>query len=228
MSRAGAEPPIPGRPGGLVGAASAAWVLVLAGLALTLSTPVTSAVAEVDELVRTLMVERERVWLVRASELLAVAGGVWVTAPVRVLVALWLVAHRWWWRFGAWLGSIALSEVVVTALKEGYGRGRPPATLEVTRSDAFPSGHTAATAVTVATLLLLWLPPGARRRRWGWAAALLVGAMALSRVYLRVHWLSDVVMGAVIGIAAALTAVGLAALGQRWPRSGRHLDDRRR
>lgn len=218
------EPVLADRPGRLVGAAAGTWVLVLAGLALTLNPQVTSAVAELDEAIRALMVVWERAWLVRVAEVLAVAGGVWITAPLRVFVGVWLFARRWWWRFGAWLGSIALSEVVVTALKDGYGRGRPPAALEATRSDAFPSGHTAATAVTVATLVLLCLPPGTTRRRWGWAAAVVVTAMAVSRVYLRVHWLSDVVMGAGIGIAAAISAVGLAAVGQRWRHAGADRD----
>ena len=216
MTRVPAGSALAERPGRLIRAAAVTWLLVLTGLVLTLSPPVTRAVVALDEVVRELMVAGEQPWLVRIAEAMAVAGGVWVTAPLRVLVGVWLFARRWWWRFGAWLGSIALSEVVVTALKEGYGRGRPPAALEVTRSDAFPSGHTAATAVTVATLLLLCLPPGTSRRRWGWAAGALVAVMAVSRVYLRVHWLSDVVMGAGIGVAAALTAVGLAALGQRW------------
>ena len=220
MSWVEREPVLAAQPVRLLGAATGTWLLVLAGLALTLSPSVTSAAAEIDETIRAWMVVWERAWLVRLAEVLAVAGGVWVTAPLRVLVGVWLFARRWWWRFGAWLGSIALSEVVVTALKDGYGRGRPPATLEATRSDAFPSGHTAATAVTVATLLLLCLPPGTTRRRWSLAATLFVTAMALSRVYLRVHWLSDVVMGAAIGVAAALTAVGLAAAGQRWREAG--------
>lgn len=218
------EPVLADRPGRLVGAAAGTWVLVLAGLALTLNPQVTSAVAELDEAIRALMIVWERAWLVRVAEMLAVAGGVWVTAPLRVLVGVWLFARRWWWRFGAWLGSIALSEVVVTALKDSYGRGRPPAALEATRSDAFPSGHTAATAVTVATLVLLCLPPGTTRRRWGWAAAVVITAMAVSRVYLRVHWLSDVVMGAAIGVAAAISAVGLAAAGQRWRHAGADRD----
>jgi membrane-associated phospholipid phosphatase len=214
MKMAVPEPAIAARPVRLLGAALATWVLVLAGLALTLSPPVTEAVVALDEAGWELLVGWEQAWLIRTAELLAVAGGVWITAPLRVLVALWLFARRWWWRFGAWLGSIALSEVVVTALKDGYGRGRPPAALEVTRSAAFPSGHAAATAVTAATLVLLFLP-GTSRRRWSWAAGVLIVVMALSRMYLRVHWLSDVVMGATIGVAAALTAVGLAAVGQQ-------------
>ncbi|TVP68847.1 MAG: phosphatase PAP2 family protein [Nitriliruptor sp.] len=214
------EPVLAAQPVHLLAAAVGTWVLVLAGLALTLSPWATGAVTELDETVRAYMVVWERAWLVRVGEVLAVTGGVWITAPLRVLVGVWLFARRWWWRFGAWLGSIALSEVVVTALKDGFGRQRPPAALEATRSDAFPSGHTAATAVTVVTLLLLCLPPGATRRRWSWAAAVVVTAMGVSRVYLRVHWLSDVIMGAGIGVAAALSAVGVAAAGQRWRRTG--------
>lgn len=200
----------------LLGAAGVTWTLVVAGLLLTLHGPVTAGAASLDEAVHGWMVAYEWAWLVRVAEVLAVTGSVWVTAPLRVLVGLLLAARRWWWHLGAWIGSIVISEVVVTQLKQGFGRGRPPLALEATRSDAFPSGHTAATAVTIATLVLLLLPPGAARRRWASTGTILVVLMAASRVYLRVHWLSDVAMGATIGVAAALTAVGLAAAGQRF------------
>lgn len=215
MTAGPCEAAVAAHPRSLLGAGAAAWGLVLTGLLLTLSEPAGAAVADLDEVVRRSMVEHEWTWLVRLTEALAVAGGVWVTAPLRMVVGLWLAARRWWWRLGAWVGSIAVSEVVVTQLKQGYGRERPPLALEVTRSDAFPSGHAAATAVTIATLLLLLLPPGPSRRRWVWPGAVVVVLMAASRVYLRVHWLSDVAMGAAIGLAAALSAVGLAAAGQR-------------
>jgi undecaprenyl-diphosphatase len=82
--------------------------------------------------------------------------------------------------------------------------------LEATTQPAFPSGHAGATTAIVVTLLLLAAPQ--RRVRWWMAGGAFVVAMGLSRVYLRVHWLSDVAMGSLVGAAAAVLAVGSVAL----------------
>jgi membrane-associated phospholipid phosphatase len=194
---------------------------LLGGLLLLARVPtVSTAVLRIDEAVHRLTLTREVGAVVVGSHVLALVGSVWMMVPLRVAVGLLLVVRGWWWRFGAWIGSIALTEVVVTAMKDGYGRMRPDGALEVTRSAAFPSGHAAAAAVTVVTLLLLLAPPGRSRRRGTIAAVIVVALMAGSRVVLRVHWLSDVLMGTAVGAITALLAVGVTALAQQ--RAARH------
>jgi undecaprenyl-diphosphatase len=69
---------------------------------------------------------------------------------------------------------------------------------------SFPSGHAAYAGATCIALVLLFTVPGAHRRRWWVLAALGIAGMAWSRTYLQVHWLSDVVGGAMLGIGIAL------------------------
>lgn len=59
---------------------------------------------------------------------------------------------------------------------------------------SFPSGHTFGSFAAAAALF-----PGVRRR-WGIAALLLAGAIGFSRIYLFMHYPSDVFAGAVLGI----------------------------
>ncbi len=78
-----------------------------------------------------------------------------------------------------------------------------------TESDAsFPSGHATAAAAAMAALFFL----GRKRRLW--PCLLFALAMALSRLYLMVHYPTDVLAGLLIGLAAGWAA---AAIVRRWP-----------
>jgi membrane-associated phospholipid phosphatase len=184
-----------------------ALVAFLVALSLTTVPVVRTAVVEIDATWHAGATDRETPVLVALAQAMAVIGGVYVTAPLRVLVSLVFAARRQWWKLIAWLVSIVASELLTTWLKVLYDRQRPQLALEATGSAAFPSGHAAATAVTATTLVLLCTRPGRSRRRWSLAAAVLVAAMAASRVYLRVHWLSDVLMGTIVGVVTGLLAV---------------------
>ncbi|HEY0189282.1 MAG TPA: phosphatase PAP2 family protein [Cellulomonas sp.] len=98
----------------------------------------------------------------------------------------------------ALLGSAATVQVV----KHLVARPRPADQLVASDFGSFPSGHVA-NAATLAVLLVLLL----RRRRLVAVAALWTGAMAFSRTYLQVHWLTDTLAGAALGTAVALLSV---------------------
>lgn len=66
---------------------------------------------------------------------------------------------------------------------------------------SFPSGHTQA-AFSVATAICMW------RRRYGIPALILASVIAFSRMYLYVHYPTDIVAGILFGVAFAF--VGLA------------------
>lgn len=146
-------------------------------------------------------------------------GGAIVVASV--LGAAAVVAYmrtrspRWAAFFAATLvGALALDDVV----KFLVGRPRPTASqlVEVSGS-AFPSGHaTAAAAMCAALAYAFTRRSGWRRTVWVWAAALVVASLvALSRVYLGVHWLTDVVGGMMLGVFwVAFTSSGLTLWGE--------------
>jgi membrane-associated phospholipid phosphatase len=107
------------------------------------------------------------------------------------------------------LTAVAAAGLLVTALKELFDRARPPladATLDpigaIPASASFPSGH-AATAFAAAVAVGLIYP----RLRLPLLA--LASVVALSRVYLGVHYATDVAVGSVLGIALGLGAAWL-------------------
>jgi membrane-associated phospholipid phosphatase len=148
---------------------------------------------------------------------LTAPGLSWVRFLVFLPVLVLLLRRRSWWT-AAWLVTAVVGIGPLTALlKEWFGRVRPPfaeggAQLE---SLSFPSGHSSgiATLVTVA-LVLAWplLSRGARR----WAVLLgtvLVLLVGLTRMWLGVHFLSDVLGGWSLGVAwTLLTALAFGAL----------------
>jgi membrane-associated phospholipid phosphatase len=145
------------------------------------------------------------------SDLLAVLtapGLSWFRFIVFLPVLVLLLRLRAWWT-AAWLvTAVVLIGPLTGLLKIYFGRVRPDfaeggARLE---SLSYPSGHSSgiATLVTVALILVWpWLAGRARHMALavGVALVLLVG---LTRMWLGVHFLSDVVGGWSLGVAWSL------------------------
>jgi undecaprenyl-diphosphatase len=127
-----------------------------------------------------------------------------VNWPLRGAALLLLAWRRHWLRLSAFALAVLTSELLIGSVKAAVGRPRPPGSLIETTGAAFPSGHAIATAVTAVGLVLVLAPPGPERWRWEVRAVEFTAIMALSRVYLRAHWLSDTLAGALLGAGLAL------------------------
>ena len=95
-----------------------------------------------------------------------------------------------------------------TVLKVRFDRPRPQVFTwgEEVSSASFPSGHTMSATIVYSTVA--YLAARLQRRRWARSATLLLAALiivliATSRMYLGVHYPSDVLAGAIVGLAWA-------------------------
>ncbi|MEV6836249.1 phosphatase PAP2 family protein [Streptomyces sp. NPDC051133] len=161
-------------------------------------------------------------WAVHDRELTHVfrvlTDWVWDPTTMRLAglaAAVWLVwRHAAWWP-AVWLAvTCAVASAVQQALKAGVGRPRPawPDPVDSARYAAFPSGH--ALTATVVCGLLLWLLHrfGAGRVLWRTAvtaAVVSVVGVGVTRVWLGVHWPSDVLGGWLFGALLVASAVGV-------------------
>ncbi|MEV5437554.1 phosphatase PAP2 family protein [Streptomyces sp. NPDC052682] len=137
----------------------------------------------------------------------------WTMRLLCAVVVVWLIwrrAARW---TALWLGaSVALSTLLQQSLKAAVGRPRPvfPDPVDSAHYAAFPSGH--AMTATVVLGLLLWLlhRGGVTRAVWHTAVAVAVVSVAgvgLTRVWLGVHWPTDVLGGWLLGALVVSLAV---------------------
>jgi membrane-associated phospholipid phosphatase len=153
--------------------------------------------------------------LTAAAEAVNVGLGTRI-APVLLLVGCGLLWTRH--RFAA--VTVGVLTVVgwfsVDVGKVLVHRPRPPATavhalVTETAADSYPSGHTAFAAAAVFAVVAALVLTG-RSTRVAWAVGLpLVAVVALSRLYLGVHYLADVVASVVFAGASVLVVTALAA-----------------
>jgi membrane protein DedA with SNARE-associated domain/membrane-associated phospholipid phosphatase len=140
-------------------------------------------------------------------------SGVFTWGLTAVCAAL-LVARRRWAEVGVLLAGMTLTQIGIHEIKDAVDRPRPDGALVSASGSSFPSGHAAHSVLYVwlAVTIVLRLRPGMARGAAvvsaGFALTILVG---LSRVYLNVHYLSDVSAGWALGAAACslCAAVGL-------------------
>jgi len=135
-------------------------------------------------------------------------GERWLLLPFALIVGWPLFRGHLEWFVIMLFCSLASAELS-SILKHGFEMPRPPLGDALRDSFAFPSGHVIATATTTAVIGYLAL----RRRiapiayiTGGIVITLLVGA---SRIYLDMHWFSDVVGGILVG---ATFSTGVCAL----------------
>lgn len=137
--------------------------------------------------------------MVAATEL----GSGSVAAPVVAAVAVLLAAKRHWRTLAYWLSAVGFAQILVWIIKTVLGRARPTDLYQGFEQFSFPSGHAASSFVIYGFLAFLIARGKSTRIKAAVAAVAGTGILlvALSRLYLRVHWVSDVLASLSLGTA---------------------------
>jgi len=136
-------------------------------------------------------------------------GGAGVLTILTLASAGFLVLQRKRWLAAYLLAAVVSGVIVSTLLKLGFDRPRPDLVPhgQVVYTSSFPSGHSMLSAVVFLTLGALLATGQSNLRVRAYLivlAVFLTGIVGVSRVYLGVHWPTDVLAGWTAGAAWAL------------------------
>lgn len=151
-------------------------------------------------------------------------GDAWTQTGICVAVALLLIVLRRHWLALGWVVAIAGNGILNTSLKAIFARARPVHEHGLILADgwSFPSGHSSGSVVVygmLAYVAMRFVAP-----RWHLPLLLLATALAFSigtsRVFLQVHYPSDVLAGFASGTAWLLVCVVSIELTRHYRRHG--------
>jgi undecaprenyl-diphosphatase len=141
--------------------------------------------------------------LTTLGEVLAVIGRLWFVVLVTAAVCAYLLSRRRAAEAVALSAGLAITQITTQIIKGAVDRPRPGDGLVGADGFSYPSGHAsiAVTYLAIAVILSRTVPAAWRVGLVLVGTALAV-AIGLSRAYLRVHYLTDVVGGWAVGLAA--------------------------
>lgn len=161
-------------------------------------------------------------WMAEVGRDITALGGVSVLMllTVAVLGYLWLRrAYRMGWVL---LAGFAGASIATMVLKDIIDRPRPALVPHLTEvySASFPSGHSAMAAATYLTLGMLLARVHSGRRMKAYLVGVMIVVTVLvgvSRIYVGVHWPTDVLAGWALG---TLWAIGVWTVARWWELRG--------
>lgn len=129
-----------------------------------------------------------------------------ILLPTAAIILIWFCWHQRWWTALHWAGIITVSTLLIELCKRLVYSARPPIVLLSDASSSFPSGHTVLSitfygflAVVIADNLI-----HKHKSRPYIVAITLTILIALSRLYLGAHWLTDIVASLFLGMTLIL------------------------
>lgn len=171
-----------------------AWTWLVAGLHQQLA---------MDMAAQSFFLQPGNTLLLQASVLFDRIGDTYGVMAMLLPWLLWLLVRKRFSPLLHWCAALGLLALCNTVLKQAIGRVRPDTPDHLVGSFSYPSAH-ASTAVVFWGLSAAFAAEtlSSRARRWPyWVAIVMATLVALSRLTFGVHWLSDLIGGALLGLS---------------------------
>lgn len=162
-----------------------------------------------DETINILMQNIENTPTTFISKFIAVALDPIILSIISVLIAAFLFYKGKKKQSIFFVLVMGVAGILIKVLKMAFGRARPLNALVIESSESFPSGHATIAVVffgALAFLLIRELKFRKKKKGIDWKKIFIIKITAfmilisgLSRVYLRVHWPTDVIAGFALG-----------------------------
>ena len=179
-------------------ALSAATGLLLLSVAVAAGNPLAPLDQGLTTLVQTLRTPALDRWVIAIT----MFGDGWLLGLLSSILVLVLLGQRQPAAALHWSIAIVLVLGLNTLLKQLFQIDRPELLLQPLSSYSFPSGHTSGATLFYTLLASFIAQQRSYHRRWPLYAIACVpaGLVGLSRIYLGVHWFSDVLGGVLLGL----------------------------
>jgi membrane-associated phospholipid phosphatase len=164
-----------------------------------------------DNSVRAWMISHQNPVLYKIAYALTWIGSPAVMVLLAIGAGIWFYMRRGRSKAGVVVAAPAVGGLLSGVVKVMFGRVRPAgAALLNERSYSFPSGHAATSAAVAVTLCYVM----AREGMISWRTAIAIGGgvplvVGLTRIYLDVHWTTDVIGGWTVGLFVAAMSAAL-------------------
>lgn len=128
-----------------------------------------------------------------------------ISTPVYLIFWLvtlaWLACRRYWQAALHWLGLGIFAFCGTELLKHLFHNPRPTGLLVTPTGWSFPSGHSSLSTAFFGFFVVLLARKFSQNWRWFTygCAALIIGLIMFSRLYLGAHWLTDIIGGGLFG-----------------------------
>lgn len=139
-------------------------------------------------------------------------------------IAIYCAVRRAWILFAGWLAALVGAGLLDALLKQTFQRPRPRYAIAVLhgQSFSFPSGHALASLIaygmTAYLVSVFWVKRRSLRIALAFVAIFLILSIGVSRLYLGVHYFSDVIAGYAVGLLWLSVCVTGVEIARRQPK----------
>jgi undecaprenyl-diphosphatase len=160
---------------------------------------------------------------IRIFEAISFLGSPLIVSVLAIALAAYFIRRHAWIYLASWITALIGAGILDSLLKAVIQRPRPPYAVAILRghSFSFPSGHALSSLVaygmTAYFIIVVKLRAGSSRTIAMCLAMILILAIGVSRLYLGVHYFTDVIAGYAAGVVWLSTCITGVAIARRQP-----------